>query len=548
MEPTGPTVEVKQNGISRADFLCWLALVLVLAGAVVIRGRLLSIPLERDEGEYAYIAQQMLKGVPPYESAYSMKLPGIYAVYALFFVIFGQTLTAIHLGLLIANIAAILLVFVLTKALFDPLTGLFAAASFAILSVTAPVLLGLSANAEHFVLLPALVGLILLVRNDKRRNLAIVFIAALLFGLALVIKQHGIFFSIFAATYLLYSDFCLRPVRWKTLIITQCVFIFGAVAPFALICFFIWKAGAFENFWFWTFTYAGEYATKVPLSMAVKIFEVQFLPIVAISIPIWLFALAGLPIVVFRKKIRLRAPFVIGLLIFSFLSTCPGFYFRGHYFILMLPAVAVLAGAGFSSFTKLLAGPGKTPIRKLIMPFAGLVVVGFSLYQQRIYLFDSAPVAACRLIYGSNPFPESLEIAKYIKENSSPDDTVAVIGSEPQIYFYSDRRAATSYIYVYPLMETHPYALQMQKEMIGQIENAKPKFIVLVNVKLSWLSVPGSNNYIFEWINKYTLQNYVSVGLADIVAFDRTVYRWGRETAGYNPASKYWVAVYRRKQ
>jgi len=85
MQPTNK----KPADSSKSSYWYWVALVLVIICAAVIRIRLLSIPLERDEGEYAYIAQQMLKGVPPYESAYSMKLPGIYAVYALFLAIFG---------------------------------------------------------------------------------------------------------------------------------------------------------------------------------------------------------------------------------------------------------------------------------------------------------------------------------------------------------------------------------------------------------------------------------------------------------------------------
>ena len=51
---------------------CWLVLLLIIVFAAVIRGRLATMPLERDEGEYAYIAQEMLRGIPPYESAYSM--------------------------------------------------------------------------------------------------------------------------------------------------------------------------------------------------------------------------------------------------------------------------------------------------------------------------------------------------------------------------------------------------------------------------------------------------------------------------------------------
>ena len=78
--------------------LPWLAVLLVLVATAAVRARLLSIPLERDEGEYAYIGQLMLQGIPPYQLAANMKLPGTYAAYALLMKVLGETIFGIHLG------------------------------------------------------------------------------------------------------------------------------------------------------------------------------------------------------------------------------------------------------------------------------------------------------------------------------------------------------------------------------------------------------------------------------------------------------------------
>ena len=64
----------------------------------------------------------------------TLKMPGIYAAYALLLAVFGQTHTGIHFGLLIINTATIVLLFFLGRKLLDPLTGLVAVASFAVLS------------------------------------------------------------------------------------------------------------------------------------------------------------------------------------------------------------------------------------------------------------------------------------------------------------------------------------------------------------------------------------------------------------------------------
>src|SRR6476620_4118157 len=107
----------------------WIFLAVIVLGLVIaIRIRLLGIPLERDEGEYAYSGQLMLQGIPPYKLAYNMKFPGTYAAYAAIMAIFGQTIAGIHLGLLLINAATIILIFFLGQRLFS-LTGGVAAAT-----------------------------------------------------------------------------------------------------------------------------------------------------------------------------------------------------------------------------------------------------------------------------------------------------------------------------------------------------------------------------------------------------------------------------------
>ena len=90
--------------------------------------------------------------------------------------------------------------------------------------------------------------------------------------------------------------------------------------------------------------------------------------------------------------------------------------------------------------------------------------------------FEVSPVQVSRMVYGDSPFPESFRIADYLREHTSPDDKIAVLGSEPEIYFYSRRHSATGYIYTYPLMEPQKYARRMQEEMIREIEQRNPKY------------------------------------------------------------------------
>ena len=54
---------------------CWILAVIVFGLVIAIRIRLLGIPFERDEGEYAYAGQLLLSGIPPYELAYTWSFP-----------------------------------------------------------------------------------------------------------------------------------------------------------------------------------------------------------------------------------------------------------------------------------------------------------------------------------------------------------------------------------------------------------------------------------------------------------------------------------------
>src|SRR5262249_40428701 len=144
--------------------------------------------------------------------------------------------------------------------------------------------------------------------------------------------------------------------------------------------------------------------------------------------------------------------------------------------------------------------------------------VGATLFIERQYFFTLGPNAVARANFRRNPFPEAVRLATHIRLNSEPEDQVAVIGSEPQIYFYARRRAATAFIYTYPLMETHPFAHSMQQEMIAEIEAARPRFLVLVNVPTSWLARPGSSPAIIEWFREYAEKHYRVTGIADILS------------------------------
>jgi len=523
----------------------WGTVVLIILLAAFARVHSLEVPLERDEGEYAYAGQLILHGIPPYGEIYNMKMPGIYGAYALILVAFGQTHTGIHLGLLIINMATTLLVFLLGKRLCDPLAGVISAGSFAILSVS-PSVQGIFANAEHFVIFWAVGGVVLLLRAIDSGRKELFFLSGLLLGGAFLMKQHGAAFILCGAFFVLYSELRRRTTALSGTALRCLIFGAAVLIPFGITCLVLLWAGVFTKFWFWTFDYAREYVSSVPLSTGLGLFKRQISAIVGSSLLLWMLAGVGLTALLWDRNLRTQRPFIVLFCLFSFLSICPGLYFRPHYFVLLLPAVAVLVGIAVSAMERLFATPKLPALRKAPIVLA-ILALGHSAYGQKEFLFQLTPAQISRAVYGVNPFPESLEIARYLNEHATEEDRIAVVGSEPQIYFYAGRRAATGYIYTYALMENHGYALKMQREMIREIESARPKFLIFVNVPTSWLVRPNSDTVIFQWFNQYCRAHYGIVGIVDILSKDGTEYRWDRGVDGYAPRSQYWLSVYERR-
>jgi hypothetical protein len=135
-----------------------------------------TCPLERDEGEYAYAGQLILAGVPPYELAYNVKFPGAYYAYAAIMAVFGQTPWAIRMGLLCVNGATVGLVFLLGKRMLGTLAGAVGASAFALLAIDRWSM-GVFAHATHFMSLPAVAGVLILL-HAMRGGRAWLFVTA----------------------------------------------------------------------------------------------------------------------------------------------------------------------------------------------------------------------------------------------------------------------------------------------------------------------------------------------------------------------------------
>ncbi len=228
----------------------------------------------------------------------------------------------------------------------------------------------------------------------------------------------------------------------------------------------------------------------------------------------------------------------------SLACVVPGLYFRQHYFIVFLPALALLVGVALHFLEERLPQTPWTRLLPLLL-FAGMAGLAIARHSTTFFKEDLRKMVA-RTYSPTNPFEASMEIGRFIRANSTEQDKVAVLGSEPQICFYSKRLPATGFIYAYPLMENQHYSLDMQREMIAEIEKTRPKFLVFVNSPFSWTKSEASAMDIFTWYDQYRSQ-YNMVGLVDLNPSGKVTYIWREALNGYTPQHKAQVWVFERK-
>ena len=152
----------------------------------------------------------------------------------------------------------------------------------------------------------------------------------------------------------------------------------------------------------------------------------------------------------------------------------------------MLPALSLSIGSAISNLCGFVAHyPRFAQAVPILLLCAAL---GWPIYAMRGIFFYASAVEVCQTLYSGNPFVEAIAIAKYLRDRTNPDDQIAILGSEPEIYFYARRHSSTGYIYTYSLVEEQKYAPEMQREMIAEIELTKPKYLIVVGIGASWLA------------------------------------------------------------
>ena len=460
---------------------------------------LLGVPLERDEGEYAYIAWRLGHNELPYRDLVDQKPPAVFWTYRAALALPFDPVRAVHLAALIFSAASSCAVFFLALRFMDRFWAMVAAALFTLLSAD-PFAQGTAANTEVFMLLPLILSQIAFLKAaDNPRNVLLMIVCGALTGIAIAFKQVAAvnWFLLIA----LYPIFAAAEKRWRN----SLAFAFwsggGLFAIAGIIGLYFWTRHGLGELVDNVFTHNLEYIGAMTWSDRLQFCSEALTRLARTELLAWIFFAAGLIALIVAGKGKWFA-FLAGWLITSMIGVSASGYFFPHYFQQLLPPLALIAVFGAQWLSEF------RPWRSSRIPGAllSLVLAVLPLKTLWPFWFSYTPAEAVRKIYPGNFFAEMPEFAARVAQATSSEQRVFVFGAEPELLFYAQRVSATRYIFLFPLYGPYRNAREKQIAATDEIQRAAPAAAVYVPNDLFFN--PASDQYFTEWSLSYLEQNF----------------------------------------
>jgi 4-amino-4-deoxy-L-arabinose transferase-like glycosyltransferase len=482
-------------------FAAWAAILLFY---IAVRAPLLPVPLDRDEGSYAYAGQALLRGEMPYRDFYDHKPPGLFAVFALAALIFPSTAAGVHAFLHLWMLPALLAVAFLARRIAGGAAALWAAGIFAVAGA-APSVQGFTASSELLGLVPLAVSLAGAAHASGRSGRArdwLMIAAGLLAAFAFLIKPP-------LALPLLATPLLLRAgggMRWTR---DTAMWILGGAIAGALAA--IVFAPVWSEFWYWNATHNSVYGEQSWFRVGERLKQALRMLAPDLVLPL-LLAVAGC---VWAARTRHRyALFLAVFLLLSVVSCFQTGFFYQHYFAQVLVALALAAGAGAAAVVRGRRATGlAVAVLVVILPVAA----------RPWYWITPDPVEVSLRILGRQGFEASPHLAAHLRERTRPGDTIWIFGNEPQILFLADRQSATPFLAMYPMMYAFPRQREFQRVSWAAVQAANPAYIV-VSLRRPMMSRPREmDSFIWERLEsmktRYAIESCLTVAGTGRLAF-----------------------------
>jgi len=509
---------------------------------LLIRAPLVDLPLERDEGEYAYIAWRLEHGELPYRDWFDQKPPGIFLAYRLALAAPGEPVEAIRwLAAIVCAGSAVALTFLARRLLATP-AAVLAALVLAWTSAD-PVLQGPIANTELF-MLPWLVlanlAFLEAARGVGRRALPALLAGAFV-GVAATFKQvAAVDAALFVLLFPLLATGERRAIRLARFV--GWAALGGAAVWLPILAWFLHEGGLealLDAVLLHNLAYvAGPTSAERLRNLA---FAANALWSAA-----WgacLLAAVGLAWLLQQRE-RWRALYLGAWLVASAVGVSASGQYFVHYFQQLLPALALGAAAGAQGLFR------SAPLRGIPAGLRAAALAALALAQPVLdvsALWRLTPDEAIARMYPSNPFEVMPAIADEIAALTDSDDSVFVYGAEAELFFYAQRRSASRYIFLFPLFGRYDDALARQKSVIEEILRERPA--VIVKVATAQFFGPSVEQELTFWLAEHVEANYRHHAIVSADAGSRgRVRRVADGSAEPGGTEKPWAHIFVRRE
>lgn len=149
---------------------------------------------------------------------------------------------------------------------------------------------------------------------------------------------------------------------------------------------------------------------------------------------------------------------------------------NGHYYVMALPLAAIGAGAAIERLAVRFGRGG------VWAGAAGIAAVFAAMMTGNEWAaFRCTPRQLAAGLYSENPFVEAEEAGKIVAQLCGEDETVHIVGSEPEILWYARRKGATRFDIAYPMTLPTRFAAGYQKEALAALEREPPSVVVVAS-------------------------------------------------------------------
>lgn len=479
---------------------------------VLLHWNSVNMPLDRDEGEYAYSAKVLLEGGLPYRDSFMQKPPMIIYTYALARLIAPPpAVWAPRLLALIFIIGASILISWMAYKEFGKKIGLISL-WLIVPIMTFPPLLPFAANTEIFMLFPLMGVLAIYVWKKEAATFSDFFAAGFFAMVALLFKPISLLLVLFLFSYWLF-EIWKKSKNSKIIAKFTGAIMIGFLTAIALFLgYFIVKDGG-KSFWEVAITYNAYYIDQYGYSLD------NFLSIVSMFfIKYWLILFIILAWALPKCNDR-KLKFYMTFLLLGIISiyNVP----NTHYYFMIIPFLAIISAIAINYLDEYLIN--KPFLSKSLFkndPFLFTMILIFIITSSMIWpfkeQFTKSPEDLSYWDYnnynGVNSLIESPVVAKQLSKITKPSDKVFIAGSEPQILYYADRLSSSRFVITYPLTFLNtPQKSDYQKETIYDLKKNSPAAIVVVRCP-SEIHDPRESNLISKFLIKLLNNRYTLVG------------------------------------